>query len=209
MQRAKEKYFATKEGMFQPGNPATGYPATAPGPDWMNAVQEELVNAVSMFGRELDDGDNSQLKKTLKEKFDDVENGFHVYSSRVTVAVAGEISFNHPGNLTGASSLSLLAAQKYELFISFNAKPSEYFSNAKIGVVIGGNGMSGQNMSVDLGSAGNCQHIMLHTIFEYSGEKGSVYTPTIMFEVLNGTQIVDKVEITNVAVDLVALNVLK
>lgn len=67
MQRAKEKYFATKEGKFQAGNPTTGQPATAPGPEWMNAVQEELCGVIEGAGITLNDNNNGQLKSAIEK----------------------------------------------------------------------------------------------------------------------------------------------
>lgn len=74
MQRAKEKYFATKEGKFQAGNPTTGQPATAPGPEWMNAVQEELCGVIEAAGITLDDNNNGQLKSAIEKMLSNVSS---------------------------------------------------------------------------------------------------------------------------------------
>lgn len=184
-------------GKFVKGNPTTGQKATQFTDAWCNAIQEEIANAVSMEGRALSKGDNAQLKKTLEGKF-------FSYTSRAVVANAGEISFNNPGVLSAAAGLVLTAAQKYEIFISFNAKPN--FADARLGLVVSGTGIFNQNINVDLGVSNDNKHIMLHTVFEYDKTKGSTFTPSIKFEVLNGTAIIDKVSITNVAVDLIAHN---
>jgi len=186
-----------QNGKFVAGNPSTGTSATQFTPDWCNAVQEEVANAVSMEGRALNKGDNAQLKKTLEGKF-------FCYSSRAVVPNAGVISFNNPGVLSAAAGLILTAAQKYEIFISFNAKPD--FANARLGLVVSGTGIYNQNINVDLGVSNDNKHIMLHTVFEYDRTKGGTFTPSIKFEVLNGTALVDNVSITNVAVDLIAHN---
>jgi len=74
MQRAKEKYFATKEGKFQAGNPTTGQPATAPGPEWMNAVQEELCGVIEGAGITLNDNNNGQLKSAIERMLSNISS---------------------------------------------------------------------------------------------------------------------------------------
>lgn len=184
-------------GRFVKGNPTTGQKATQFTDEWCNAIQEEIANAVSMEGRALDKKDNAQLKKTLEGKF-------FSYTSRTVVANAGEISLNNPGVLSAAAGLILIAAQKYEIFISFNAKPN--FADARLGLVVSGTGIVNQNLNVDLGVSNDNKHIMLHTVLVFDKTKGSTFTPSIKFEVLNGTAVLDKVSITNVAVDLIAHN---
>lgn len=186
-------------GRFVKGNPTTGQKATQFTDEWCNAIQEEIANAVSMEGRALDKKDNAQLKKTLEGKF-------FSYTSRVVVPNAGEISLNSPGTLNVGISLDLLSAQKYDFHLSFNAKPSQYFADAEINVKVNGNGIVPQNLVVLLGAAGSRQHIMLHTVLEYNKSSKAVFHPVITFEVLNGTAVIDRVVIENVAVDLIAHN---
>lgn len=56
-------------GYFTGGNPATGTPATVPGYEWFNAVQEELVALVLRSGLALDPADSAQLRKSLDRLF--------------------------------------------------------------------------------------------------------------------------------------------
>jgi hypothetical protein len=46
---------------FNEGDPSTGMPATEISADWLNAVQEELVNALEGAGVPLNKADNAQL----------------------------------------------------------------------------------------------------------------------------------------------------
>lgn len=48
-------------GFFTGGDPAGGIPATQPGYEWFNRVQEELVNAIEGAGLVLDAADDTQL----------------------------------------------------------------------------------------------------------------------------------------------------
>lgn len=92
MQRAKEKYFATKEGKFQAGNPTTGQPATAPGPDWMNAVQEEICGVIEWAGITLSDGDNGQLKDAIQKKLTSLKNTIDTEISALNKIVDAKIA---------------------------------------------------------------------------------------------------------------------
>lgn len=49
------------QGYFQSGNPLAGTPATVPGADWFNAVQEELMNVVVQGGLVPDKIDRTQV----------------------------------------------------------------------------------------------------------------------------------------------------
>lgn len=52
---------AVVAGYFTKGNPATGVPATVPGADWFNAVQEELVSIIAAAGVALDRTAHNQV----------------------------------------------------------------------------------------------------------------------------------------------------
>lgn len=56
-------------GFFTGGNPGGGVPATVPGYEWFNDVQEELVNAILRSGIALSGGDQQQLIKALDRLF--------------------------------------------------------------------------------------------------------------------------------------------
>jgi hypothetical protein len=51
---------------FIGGNPATGILATRLTPDWCNALQEEIANAIEAAGLTLSSGDNSQLAQAIQ-----------------------------------------------------------------------------------------------------------------------------------------------
>lgn len=49
------------DGSFVEGDPTTGTPATVITADWLNAVQDELINVIEGAGIELEKGTNDQL----------------------------------------------------------------------------------------------------------------------------------------------------
>jgi hypothetical protein len=53
-------------GFFTSGNPATAVPATTVDADWLNAVQDELANAVSGSGQTLSKTNQNQLLQTIQ-----------------------------------------------------------------------------------------------------------------------------------------------
>jgi hypothetical protein len=60
---------AVSPGYFSKGNPATGVPATIPGQDWFNSVQEELVSIIAAAGITLDRTANNQVLAALQSMF--------------------------------------------------------------------------------------------------------------------------------------------
>lgn len=61
---ALDLFGAGKHG-FTAGNPQTGTPATTPGAEFFNAIQEELANAIEGLGGVLDPNKRDQLKTVL------------------------------------------------------------------------------------------------------------------------------------------------
>ncbi len=53
------------DNRFHPGNPATGQQATLVDQDWLNAVQEEIVNVILAANIPLLKGDNEQLAEAI------------------------------------------------------------------------------------------------------------------------------------------------
>lgn len=53
-------------GFFSEGNTETGQPATVPGKDWFNAVQEEIAGAIEGAGIALIKGNNAQLLAAIQ-----------------------------------------------------------------------------------------------------------------------------------------------
>lgn len=52
-------------GYFTGGDPAGGVPATIPGFEWFNGVQEELAYVIEQAGLVLSDADNTQLRAAI------------------------------------------------------------------------------------------------------------------------------------------------
>ncbi len=57
---------ATENNLFTEGSPQTGVLATVLPADWLNMVQEELVNAIEGAGLELNGNDQTQLLKAIQ-----------------------------------------------------------------------------------------------------------------------------------------------
>ena len=53
-------------GYFRSGNPQAGIPATIPGADWFNTMQEELAGLVEHYGLNLDKTDRTQLRQAIE-----------------------------------------------------------------------------------------------------------------------------------------------
>lgn len=53
------------DNRFHPGNPATGQQATLIDQDWLNAVQEEIVNVILEANIDLEKGTNDQLASAI------------------------------------------------------------------------------------------------------------------------------------------------
>lgn len=56
---------------FSEGDPSTGTPATQVTDEWLNAVQEEIVNVIEEGGDSLDKGDNTQLLAKIQSLIND------------------------------------------------------------------------------------------------------------------------------------------
>lgn len=55
-------------GFFTQGDPVQGLPATVPGQDFLNRVQEELCNVIEEAGITLDPADDTQLNQAIDAK---------------------------------------------------------------------------------------------------------------------------------------------
>lgn len=57
---------ATEDNKFTKGDPTTGVPATQVTPEWLNAVQEELMAILAKAGISPDKNDNAQIVEALR-----------------------------------------------------------------------------------------------------------------------------------------------
>lgn len=62
-------------GYFTNGNPQTGTPATIPGADWANAVQEEICNVITGFGLALSKTTHNQMYLAIQAAVGGVGGG--------------------------------------------------------------------------------------------------------------------------------------
>ncbi|PKN07488.1 MAG: hypothetical protein CVU73_12045 [Deltaproteobacteria bacterium HGW-Deltaproteobacteria-8] len=54
-------------GFFTQGDPVQGLPATVPGQDFLNRIQEEICNVILASGRPLDGADDTQLVSSIMD----------------------------------------------------------------------------------------------------------------------------------------------
>ena len=93
-------------GFFTGGNPGTGTPASVPGYEWFNGVQEELIGLILRGGLTASDADLAQVRKSLDRLFG---GGLGSFSANTTLTVddAGLVLVNASG---GARTITLPAA---------------------------------------------------------------------------------------------------
>jgi hypothetical protein len=103
-------------GYFTKGNPGTGLPATVPGQDWFNAVQEELMAIIEGAGLTPDKADTDQvleainiLSQAARYAADTGSANAYVaaYTPEITEHVVGlPLSFQAAHANTGASTFN-------------------------------------------------------------------------------------------------------
>jgi hypothetical protein len=100
-------------GFFTGGNPGTGTPASVPGYEWFNGVQEELIGLILRGGITASDADLAQVRKSLDRLFG---GGLASLSANTTLTVddAGLVLVDASG---GARIITLPAAS------AMNARP--------------------------------------------------------------------------------------
>jgi microcystin-dependent protein len=93
-------------GFFTGGDPGAGQPATVPGYEWFNSVQEELLAVILRGGLTASNADLAQVRKSLDRLFG---GGLASYSANTTLTVddAGLVLVNASG---GARTITLPAA---------------------------------------------------------------------------------------------------
>jgi hypothetical protein len=91
-------------GFFTGGNPAAGTPATVVDPDWLNMIQQELINVVEAGGLTPSKTTYNQVLTALQTLFASI-NG----SATETFSVAPGVASNEAVNL-GQFATSLAAA---------------------------------------------------------------------------------------------------
>lgn len=93
-------------GFFTGGNPGAGQPATVPGYEWFNAVQEELLAVILRGGLTASNADLAQVRKSLDRLFG---GGLASVSANTTLTVddAGLVLVSASG---GARTITLPAA---------------------------------------------------------------------------------------------------
>ena len=93
-------------GYFTGGNPGLSQPASVPGYEWFNGVQEELIGMILRGGISPSDGDVAQVRKSLDRLFG---GGLASFSANTTLTVdnAGLVLVNASG---GARTITLPAA---------------------------------------------------------------------------------------------------
>lgn len=85
-------------GYFSKGDPGVGQPATIPGKDWFNAVQEELAHVITQAGLSLDKALHTQLLTALVLHITTRVAGFVTYPTAPEFISATQ--FRVPGDQT-------------------------------------------------------------------------------------------------------------
>lgn len=93
-------------GFFTAGDPGLGQPATVPGFEWFNGVQEELIALITRGGITASNADLEQVRKSLDRLFGGAITTLSA-NATLTVDNAGEVLVNAAG---GARTITLPAA---------------------------------------------------------------------------------------------------
>jgi hypothetical protein len=102
------------DNRFHPGNPATGQQATLVDQDWLNAVQEEIVNVILAANIDLEKGINDQLAAAIVALIAGVVgDGSGAVPTTRQVLTSGLLSGG--GNLAADRTISLFAATLAEV----------------------------------------------------------------------------------------------
>lgn len=103
------------ENRFHPGNPATGQQATLVDQDWLNAVQEEIVNVILAANIDLEKGTNDQLADAIVALIAGVVgDGSGAVPTTRQVAVSGGL-LTGGGNLAADRTIGLAKATTGEV----------------------------------------------------------------------------------------------
>ncbi|QDH35862.1 hypothetical protein [Porphyrobacter sp. YT40] len=98
------------DNRFHPGNPATGQQATLIDQDWLNAVQEEIVNVILQANIDLEKGTNDQLAAAIVALIAGVVgDGSGAVPTTRLVSVSGGL-LTGGGNLAADRTIGLTAA---------------------------------------------------------------------------------------------------
>jgi len=95
------------QGFFTKGDPTMAVPATRVTQDWLNAVQEELANAIEAEGVVLDKGDRRQLSRALQRTRGGSGFSNLIQNPEFDVAQRGTTIAINPGN-PGSGTFALL-----------------------------------------------------------------------------------------------------
>lgn len=103
------------DNRFHPGNPATGQQATLVDQDWLNAVQEEIVNVILTANIDLEKGTNDQLADAIVALIAGVvgDGSGAVPTTRQVLTSGGLLTGG--GNLAADRTIGLVAASTGEV----------------------------------------------------------------------------------------------
>ena len=94
-------------GYFTKGDPGAAVPATMPGQDWFNAVQEEMIAAIQAGGVTLDRTVQTQLRQSMRRLAGANVTAISASSATLTLDQIGLVLVNAAG---GSITLTLPAA---------------------------------------------------------------------------------------------------
>jgi hypothetical protein len=162
-------------GFFTGGNPGGGTPATVPGYEWFNGVQEELIGLILRGGISASNADLAQVRKSLDRLFG---GGLATYAANTTLTVddAGLVLVNASG---GARTITLPAANalggrpiRYQIEKTDNSANAVTVQRAGSDTIEGATSvvLSGQWASVTLVSDGVSGWVVLRGRFATAAE---------------------------------------
>ncbi|HTI79841.1 MAG TPA: hypothetical protein VL614_05265 [Acetobacteraceae bacterium] len=165
-------------GFFTVGDPASGIPATIVDGDWMNAVQEELANAITGDGTALSKTDRTQLAAKLKGRLLNIQvitaNGTYnptpgANSARIRGQGAGAGAGGSPGLGSGsAQGVATGGAGAGGFFEWFGPVASIAGATMTIGAA-GTGGAPGQT----LGGTGGATSFIMGSVLSLTANGGS------------------------------------
>ena len=112
---------ATSDHKFTEGNPTIPVPATVVTEAWLNAVQEELVAAITGAGLELEKSDNTQLWQAITTAVDNARPGLATTKNPGLVQIGDGLAITPQGLLSvliASTSQAGLVKPRYGLKIS-------------------------------------------------------------------------------------------
>lgn len=119
----KDKFGVGKHG-FGPGNPQSGNPATTPGYEWFDAIQEEMAGVVESAGLALDNTKRNQLSLAIQRLFAPIENPVFSGAIKTQINEGGASSYNMVAEFSGSGIQNVSIGGGYRFYYRSGAGSS-------------------------------------------------------------------------------------